>query len=139
MYEENMLYVTLNRHFRGSRAQLVLAEFRIDDFRLQVKPRYTLGEGSGGLLTLRYDPAALELMLDLPFLDYVARRYEGEVAEALSPFYADRLERFKVSLLGSVEMKRTIEPTDIRMLVSTRSGRIEIKRVIISDGKLEVL
>ena len=32
----------------------------------------------------------VELELDPPFLDYVTRRYKGEVAEELSAFYADR-------------------------------------------------
>lgn len=41
------------------------------------------------------------MLLDLPFLDYVARRYKGEIAEELSANYTNRLDRFKIELLNA--------------------------------------
>ena len=78
--------------------------------------------------------------MDLPFLDYVTRRYKGEVAEELSAFYADRLERFKVQLLTLYENEETsYNDTHLKLLVVGNGRRIELKQLLIDDGKLEVL
>lgn len=123
---------------------MVLADFKVDDFGLVVKPRYEIGEVFGGVLALKYlrgkRDRDIELVLDLPFLDYVARRYKGEVAEELSAFYADRLERLKVELLTEFERENVLKPrNELQLLIVGRGRRIELKRLLLEDGRVEVL
>jgi serine/threonine protein kinase len=141
-YKENSIYITLNRESSSTSTQMILADFRVDDFRLVVKPVYQVGDSRNGVLSLKYlrGNGNVELELDLPFLDYVTRRYKGEVAEELSAFYADRLERFKVQLLTLYENEETsYNDTHLKLLVVGNGRRIELKQLLIDDGKLEVL
>ncbi len=139
-FREHSIYITLNREASASTTQMVLADFKVDDFKLVVKPRYKIGDSFSGVLCLKYLNGYAELDLDLPFLDYVARRYEGEVAEELSAFYADRLERFKVKLLSLYEKERgQYNENNLRLLVLGKSRSIDFKKLIIDDGKLEVV
>ena len=43
-YKENYIYITLNRDSSASNVQLVLADFKVDDFKLTVKPKYEVGD-----------------------------------------------------------------------------------------------
>lgn len=94
------LYITLSRQSSGANTQVVLASLTTDEFRVAVEPGHRDMEGSSGRLVLRQPRGQARLPLDLPFLDYVSRRYEGEIAAQLSAFYADRLERFGAQLLS---------------------------------------
>lgn len=96
----NELYVTLSAKIQVSRTQMVLARIPATQFVIDFKPRYTVGGQQCRDLILRLRDSDEELVLELPFLDYVTRRYQGEVAEEISVFYAQRLEKFKVSLLN---------------------------------------
>ena len=70
----------------------------------------------------------------------MARRYRGEIAEELSAFYADRLERFKVALLTLYEQEQAYQSEkELRLLVIRKGRRFELKRLLLHDGKLEVL
>lgn len=143
-YSENSIYITLNRETSASNTQMVLADFKVDDFRLAVKPKYQVGRNFSGVLSLNYlraDPKQeTDLELDLPFLDYVTRRYRGEVAEELSAFYADRLERFKVRLLTEHENHKVHDRGNgLKILVMGKGRKIELRHLLIDDGRLEVL
>ncbi len=96
---EDRLYITLNRRALGANTQVVLACFATDDFRVSVEPGHRSMAGNGRLALRRVGGKA-KLLLDLPFLDYVSQRYEGEIAAQLSAYYADRLERFGAQLLA---------------------------------------
>lgn len=132
------LYITLNRRSNYSETQMVLADFRAEDFELTVKPRYKVGENVSGVFSLRFKQGEVEMDLDLPFLDYVARRYEGEVAEKLSAYYADRLERFKVALLN-VYVNRQKDEQALLMLRIGADRKFTVMKGLISGGSLEVL
>lgn len=93
------LYVTLNPRSSGTATQIVLASFATEDCQLAVEAGHHAVESGRGRLQLRWRNGLAKMELDLPFLDYVAQRYEGEMAAQLSAHYADRLERFKASLL----------------------------------------
>lgn len=97
---QNELYVTLSAKIQVSRTQMVLARIPANQFMIDFKPKYTVGGQQYRDLVLRLRDSDEELILELPFLDYVTRRYQGEVAEEISVFYAQRLEKFKVSLLN---------------------------------------
>ena len=98
----NDLYVTLGRPGSGAGTQMVVGRLRHDDFAMVVEPRYRMGGSLSGRFCLLHRPTDVTLPLDLPFLDYVLRRHEGEIAEELSANYVKRLDRFKVELLDAV-------------------------------------
>ena len=78
-----------------------------------------------------------ELELDLPFLDYVARRYQGEVAEELSVFYLDRLQRFKIILLENINNNTGEEHMELLSIAGSRN--FEIISIKIDHDSLEVI
>jgi hypothetical protein len=133
------LYITLNRRTAGAWTQIVLADFRTDEFELTFKPRYRFMGASSGTLCLRHQGSGIELELDLPFMDYVERRYQGEVAEELSAYYIDRLERFKVKLLDYYHSKGRDNNQFLRLLRIGSDRKFVIMQVLISNGCLEVL
>ncbi|SHI78995.1 protein kinase domain-containing protein [Desulfofundulus thermosubterraneus] len=140
IWQAKDLYITLKRHRGGARTQMVLADFRVDDFELTVKPRYQAGEKSSGVFCLRFKQGDVEMELDLPFLDYVARRYEGDVAEELSAYYADRLERFKVELMHLYnENRKQHDQQHLQLLRVGPDRRFQVMKVLVSDASLEVL
>jgi len=77
--------------------------------------------------------------LDLPFFDYVARRYEGEVTEELSAYYADRLERFKVSLTEHFYTNRDKEDQHLRLLMIGTDRKFKFMKMAVDENNLEVL
>lgn len=101
--QERRLYVTLSRHRSHIRqsAQIVLAQVdwstAVD---LVLRPRET------SLGRRRYDLvlqgkgliAGLELLLPVPFLDYVMIRRFGELGEVLDASYRQRLDHFKAQV-----------------------------------------
>ena len=48
-YKENSIYITLNRESSSTSTQMILADFRVDDFRLVVKPVYQVGDSRNGV------------------------------------------------------------------------------------------
>ena len=89
-------------------------------------------------LYLEYTNARLDL--DLPFLDYVIRRKEGEIAEELSPYYADRINKFKATLLAIYrEKQQKQQDRNLRLLSIDSVGKFHISTFYLDDGKLEVL
>ena len=141
-WSERDVYITLRLPSRASRIQMVLAVLRCNDFELDLRPRYKLDKNINQIFVLKYkygtDEAVLEL--DLPFFDYVARRYEGEIAHELSANYTNRLEDFKGKLLHI--QSKNMKPEDKSRLYLLRSDSIrgleEIK-IILTDNGLEVM
>ncbi|MCD5401678.1 protein kinase [candidate division NPL-UPA2 bacterium] len=139
-WQDKELYITLNRRDLGFGTQLVLANFRLDDFVLVIKERYIIGDDSSKVLCLRLKQDGAEMELTLPFLDYVAQRHAGEVVEELSAYYANRLERFKVELLNLYNKKYgQNNKHELRLLRFAPDRRFEEIKVTISDKDLEVL
>jgi len=104
---ESDLYITLTPPNSNVHTQMVLASIRKRDFELVVKPRYQCSTDDGRsnkVPYLRYistEDVDVGLELDLPFLDYVFRRYEGQITHELSGYYSNRLQDFKGKLLQS--------------------------------------
>jgi hypothetical protein len=76
--------------------------------------------------------------LELPFLDYVIRRFEGEVAESLTAFYAHRLERFKARLLDCYAVS-SLSDNSLRLLRIGKGRGYQLMKVIFSGDQLEVV
>lgn len=116
------LHVTLGHRGNYAATQMILASLRDDDFQVCLKPRYRLGQKASNVFCLSYRNGDATMLLDLPFLDYVARRYKGEIAEELSANYANRLDWFKAELLNACNREQVIERDGINPLTLLRIG-----------------
>jgi hypothetical protein len=130
----NELYITLSTKQQVARTQMVLARIPTNQFMIDYKPRYTVGNQQYRDLVLRLRDSDEELILELPFLDYVTRRYQGEVAENITVFYAQRLERFKVALLNRYTQTRD----GIELIRMGDEHRLNPITITIQNDKLEV-
>ena len=130
----NELYITLSAKRQSARTQMVLARIPTNQFVIDDKPRYTAGSQRCRDLFLRLRDSDEELLLELPFLDYVNRRYQGEIAENISVFYAQRLERFKVALLR--RYKQTGD--GIELIRIGDEHRLNPITITVQNDKLEV-
>lgn len=142
--ESNDLYITLRPPGKTVATQMVIARFLQDDFELTMKPRYQCSHAapsSNTVLYLTYKPnRQIELELDLPFFDYVARRYQGERTHELSMYYANRLEDFKAKLLLEYRKKSRLGSNHTLRLLRIRSDRrFEELRLNLEENRLEAI
>ena len=136
---DHHLFITLTRRSYDVRqsAQVVLSRISEDDLVLKLVTR---DNGIGGVrreLILRGREGRLdaELILNLPFLDYVMMRNQGEVGEDLQIAYVDRLERFKGQLLRQTHR----DQVDDVMLVRLRTNHTFRRQVFaVRQHRLEV-
>lgn len=132
------IYVPLSVPYLVSKYQYVMARLNTDDFDLQVKEKYKAGRVASKVLQLSYkkfDDCCIDL--DLPFLDYVKRRYAGEISSQLSAHYGNRLAALKARLIKRLADG---EDSDIRLLRIEKDRSLTLLRINVSDGgeKLEV-
>ncbi|MDR9756353.1 MAG: protein kinase [Thermoanaerobacterales bacterium] len=128
------LYITLRPYENSTGTQMVLASFREEDFELTLKDRFRVGKNDSKVLALCLKDSDIEMKLELPFLDFIARRYQGNVAEELSAYYANRLEQFKVKLLAASEQKDGY----LTLLRIRYGGSFDVIKIHVSDDSLEV-
>ena len=136
-WKSHDLYITLNPPAGYSSTQMVLCRLQTSDFTLNSKPLYKLKDLQTKTLKLEVKESDIELKLDLPFLDFVARRYQGEVAEQLSAYYADRLEQFKVQLLEENSGIRKHGSLELLHIGANRD--FQVMEININGDYLEVL
>lgn len=130
------IYITLNRkdyRIRQS-AQIVLGKFAGDDFRIKLLPVNNEIGRTCFKLVMEYEPSNILLPLDLPFLDYVNRRFVGEIAQRIQTFYVDRLEKFKVKLLSEAQQKSN----DMILVRLQLNHKFKSQTFSIAGNKLEV-
>ncbi len=137
-WQEQNLYITLTPFGSSAGTQMALATFREEDFKLSVKHRYKVGDNSSYVLCLCHKNSDKEMTLKLPFLDYIARRYEGELAEELSVHYANRLEQFKVELLDIYNKQKEDEKDYLTLIRVIYGGGFKVINVHVADDSLEV-
>lgn len=133
------LFITLSRRSHDVRqsAQVVLARYPDDDFRIRLSTRENAGAGKRRELVLDGPSRAngLNLELSLPFLDYVMMRSQGEIGGTLQSSFLDRLERFKGQLIRAAGAR----DTDDIMLVRLRTNNTFRRHVFSVRGdRLEV-
>lgn len=138
-FDGRELYITLNPRTGKSATQMILQQVRAEDFSLAIKPTYTLGNLENNVLCIDYKEGNAQMIMDLPFLDYVARRYQGEVAEELSAFYSDRLEQFKIQLLNYNESYENQDQVSLRLLRITADRQFQVMSIRVVDDHLEVI
>ena len=131
------LYITLNRQQNNIRqsAQVVLASIDFNasfDLLLQ---RSTKDGKRNMVLQGKGEHAQINLLLNLPFLDYMMLRQQGEVGKLLQLTYVDRLERFKNRVLT---VARRSNEHEILLLRLNTDHRFQQQRFSVTHGKLEV-
>lgn len=137
---QKQLYITLNRNDYEMRqgAQVVLADFPSREFQIEwasenekaTTGKYLIFSGSGP-----FENAYLKL--ELPFLDYVQMRHQGETGQLLQTSFADRLDYFKAQL---IRLKRSTYRDNEMILLQLKSDHtFREYRVIIDNDKLEVM
>lgn len=119
---ERRLYVTLSRRRSEVRqsAQVVLAQLDWpSSTRLELRVEKTaMGDSRSDLILAGKERiSGLELVLRVPFLDYVLMRHFGEIGEVLEAAYLERLEKFK----AQVHEKAAAGQDDRIMLVRLRT------------------
>lgn len=132
--EKSDLYLPLCMPEGSGRAQLVLAEFRADDFVMELKEKYRVGQLITRVLqlSLRERPEC-SLELDLPFMDYVAKRHEGEIGTDLSVHYINRLTKFKAGLLEAYQRLGRPVAWDLNLVRFTRERTFQLIRIHFDD------
>ena len=139
LQNSKVLYLTQHRNAVGLRqsVQLLTAQIRIDDEfdTLQWKkcPSIIGTEDRFALSLPSCRDDTLSLDLDIAFLDYVERRYQGELAGSLSAAYTQRLETFKTALVVRNRQKEQI--TLVRTLADKKTS---LYSCIFNNGKLVV-
>jgi serine/threonine protein kinase len=135
---DSHLFITLARRGGEIRqsAQVVLARVPQEALNLDLISR---DDGMGWVrreLILRgQQEHRVELVLTLPFLDYVMMRNEGAIGEDLQKSYVDRLERFKAQLLAQAA---AVSQGDI-MLVRLRTNHTFRRQIFaVRNKRLEV-
>jgi hypothetical protein len=135
------------QQFEGATDQLFFTMRRPDRATLQVSQLVTgsvpfkefeiLLDSSGGTAVLRHRPTAVTLELNLPLLDYIYRRGEGELGNTLAPIHETLLDRFQAELLGSIG--GNVQEDEIAFLKAGVSGDVEAARYFFDEntGRLE--
>jgi len=133
------LFITMSRRSNELRqsAQVVLTRIPEGDLQLELVEHE---DGLGNIrrelnLQGREDRIHASLSLELPFLDYIIMRNQGEVGSALLPSYVDRLDRFRGRLIKHTGFSRR----DDIMLVRLRTNYTFRRQVFaVREDRLEV-
>ncbi len=135
--DQETVFITLNRRNYDIRqtAQIVLAKIPADDFELSLKPVDSKIGVVQYQLNLKWKGTNSSIDLDLPFLDYVYSRHQGEIAQQLRAFYVDRLEKFKVTILENLKEKEKESMMLVRLQLN---HQFKSQKFSIHNGILEV-
>jgi hypothetical protein len=135
---DTSLYITLNRNIRDVRqsAQIVLADFQTKDFQIEKSQKEFFMEPMLQFTGVGPYKKA-QLKLELPFLDYVMMRHNGEIGQALKTSFVDRLERFKAQL---IKLARTNSDDPKVMLLRLQTNHtFQEHQIFMTGEKLEVM
>lgn len=135
---QSYLYITLSRRNQEIRqsAQVVLAQIDFNNA-LQIKLLDCNKNGfRRDLVLVGQGPLdGIQLILNLPFLDYVLARHQGDVGKILQASYMNRLEHLKAQLV----QKCSKDIDDDMLLIRLRTNNQFIRQQFaVSKGKLEV-
>ncbi|MBK1693559.1 hypothetical protein CKO09_02235 [Chromatium weissei] len=123
------LYLTLRRPDRAvvQPTQLIIGSLPFRDFDLKFDSVMRLPK-------LIYRPAAVELLLTLPLLDYIHRRAAGELGNDLTPIYQAQLNRFQGELL-QVDKIHHGQEGEISFLRAGIDGDVKVYRYTLDEQK----
>jgi len=137
---ERRLYVTLSRRRSEMRqsAQVVLADLDWEDsttLELTVTKSATGEKRKDLVLRGENRIEGLEMLLQVPFLDYVMMRHFGELGEVLKASYLERLNRFKAQVQKKASTRDAERTTLVRLKTDHAFRR---QRFALSGDKLVV-
>lgn len=135
-HQSSSLYITLRRRDDGYRqsVQFLLAQIPLTSFNLHWRQLNQQFEPKRHILVLQEKMSKYELLLGLPFLDFVLMRDMGEVGQRLHAGYRDRLKRFKTQLLEYPGYKTE----QMVLLEMERDGKFKTRSLDIHDNQLQV-
>lgn len=140
--DRERLYIPLSRADQAAVVQFLLARFRLADFEVESREGFRADHflNRKALYLCLKRNKNLDLELSLPFLDYVARRYRGEMTADLHAFYANRLKRFKSQLISYYQEQQAEEDDELEVgeLLYLLAGKTRRVRLEFAAGELEV-
>ena len=135
------LYITLRRRQEGYRqsVQLLLAQIPLASFILEWRQINTEFPPFNHSLVLKEQVSGAEMVLDIPFLDFVLMRDMGEVGQRLNPGYKDRLEKLKSDLLRSPHYNNKENEQQFTLLELDRTGNLNTRSLLVENQQMQVM
>jgi hypothetical protein len=139
MSQDDKVYITLSRNQSNIRqsAQVVLKEFNWrQSFELDlVEEKEATGYPKTKLLLSGKNSfEGIDLGLDLPFLDYVRKKRDGEIVDLSKTSYRERLNQFKNTILN----KSNLNESEMLLIRMRNDNKVVRQKYKISDNRLEV-
>ena len=134
------LFITLKRSQQALRqtSQILLAKIPRDHFQIQLECINDVFGPKRYRLLLRDIYRDEQLQLDLPFLDFVMLRHEGEIGQRLNMAFLDRLDRFKGSLLVHYGPKSSDASSELEVLQQLQGDQIKIRKLFFEKDTVRV-
>lgn len=136
--KQPFLYITISQKKRDVRqsAQVVLAKIDFwGSFKIILEDNLKANRRDI-VLKGHKEMENVALKLDIPFLDYVMARHQGEIAGSLKNAFALRLERFKSDMITA--SKKEEEENDLLLVRLMTDHSFNRQYFSVRDGKLEV-
>lgn len=130
------IFISLSVPYLITKSQYVMAKLNTDEFDLKVTEKYKAGKTSNKVIQLLYkNLKECTLDIDLPFLDFVRRRFTGEVSTQLSANYINRIAVLKNSL---IKYAINVSDADVKILRIGKDRQLKLFKININDQNLEV-
>jgi serine/threonine protein kinase len=140
MQPQHDLFITLKRSQQALRqsSQILLAKIPLDHFQIRLEPINHIFGPKRYRLILEDTYRNEHLHLDLPFLDFVMLRHEGEMGQGLNMAFLDRLDRFKGALLERYGPKNRDRSSELEVLQRTLDDQIVIRKLFLEGDIVRV-
>lgn len=130
--KNDYLYITLRRPDQEiiQPTQIVIKKLDFRDFEINY---------IDGALTLVFRPLEnAQLKLNLPLLDFIERREQGELGANLSPIHQAKLDRFRTELIRDAHQN---DYEEIELLRASLVGQINVHTLVLDEesGTLEFI
>jgi hypothetical protein len=132
---DRILYITLNRRQHNIRqsSQIMLGKIDFSDsFDIRVQP---IGEKKAVMLFGKNGFDSIQMILELPFLDYIFVRKSGGIGSILQVAYTDRLENVKAEMLRSCIQ---VQEEELLLLKLDMKNVLRRQRLTLTGTTLEV-
>jgi len=132
---DRTLYITLNRRQHNIRqsSQIMLGKIDFSDsFDIRVQ---SIGEKKVVILFGKGSFDSIQLILELPFLDYIFVRKSGGIGSILQVAYTDRLENVKAEMLRYCKQ---VQEEELLLLKLDMKNNLRRQRLTLAGTTLEV-
>lgn len=132
---DRTLYITLNRRQHNIRqsSQIMLGKIDFSDsFDIRVQ---SIGEKKVVILFGKGSFDSIQMILELPFLDYIFVRKSGGIGSILQVAYTDRLENVKAEMLRYCKQ---VQEEELLLLKLDMKNNLRRQRLTLAGTTLEV-